>query len=277
MITTTDGIKLYTKAWIPPQSRLDRDVPYKAAIFLIHGFGEHINRYDHVAQFFNQNGYAVVGMDTRGHGQSEGQRGHAPNFDTFMNDIAQFIGETEKQFAGKPIFLYGHSMGGNLVLNYLIRRTPSVSGAIVTGPWIQTAFKPNPIVVGLGKLMRSIVPTFSQPTGLKPTSISKDASVVAAYINDPLVFDKMSSAAGIGMLEAANYLDNYTAKLTVPTLIMHAEEDLLTSQPASEAFANRVQGDITYKKWAGMYHEIHNEPDKQQVLDYTLAWLDSKI
>jgi acylglycerol lipase len=99
MITTTDGIKLYTKAWIPPQ--------YKAAIFLIHGFGEHVNRYDHVAQFFNQNGYAVVGMDTRGYGQSEGQRGHTPNFDTFMNDIAQFIGETEKQFAGKPMFLYG--------------------------------------------------------------------------------------------------------------------------------------------------------------------------
>jgi alpha-beta hydrolase superfamily lysophospholipase len=125
--------------------------------------------------------------------------------------------------------------------------------------------------------MRSIVPTFSQPTGLIPDSISKDPAVIAAYVKDPLVFDKMSSAAGIGMLEAANYLDKYTGKLTVPTLIMHADEDKLTSQPASEAFANRVQGDLTYKKWTGMYHEIHNEPDKQRVLDYALGWLDSKI
>jgi alpha-beta hydrolase superfamily lysophospholipase len=269
MITAQDGINLYTKQWIPPQ--------YKAVILLIHGFGEHINRYDHVANFFNQNGFAVVGMDTRGHGQSEGQRGHAPSFDTFMNDIALFIGETEKQFKGIPTFLYGHSMGGNLVLNYTIRRTPKVQGVVATGPWIQTAFKPNPIMVGLGKMMRSLVPTFSQPTGLVQAHISKDPSVVAAYKADSLVFDKMSSAAGIGMLEAANYLNQYIGEMPVPILIMHGDEDKITSQPASEAFANRVKGDITYKKWHNMYHEIHNEPDKQRVFDYTLGWLDSKL
>jgi alpha-beta hydrolase superfamily lysophospholipase len=269
MMTSFDGLKLYTKAWIPPQ--------YKAIICLIHGYGEHVNRYNHVAEFFNKNEYAFVGMDTRGYGQSEGKRGHAPNFEAFMTDIEQFIGETKKQYPNKPIFLYGHSMGGNFVLNYVIRKKPHLAGVIVTGPLIQTAFKTSAFQIGLAKFARSIFPTLSQSTKLVSAHISKDPAVVAAYDADPLVFDSMSAAAGAGILEANAFLDNYSGEMPVPLLIMHADEDKLTSQPASAAFEGRLKGDTTYKKWVGMYHEIHNEPDKQRVFDYALGWLDSKV
>lgn len=276
MITSFDGLKLYTKAWIPPPEGTSME-QYKAIICLIHGYGEHINRYNHVAEYFNKNDYAVVGMDTRGYGQSEGKRGHAPNFEAFMTDIEQFIGETEKQYPNKPVFLYGHSMGGNLVLNYVIRKKPKLAGVIATGPWIQTAFPPSAFQIGLAKMMRSIYPSLSQSTKLNQTHISKDPSVVAAYMADPLVFDSMSAAAGASLIEAAAFLDHFDGEMPIPTLIMHADEDKLTSQPASAAFESRVKGDTTYKKWVGMYHEIHNEADKQRVFDYTLGWLDSKV
>jgi alpha-beta hydrolase superfamily lysophospholipase len=268
-MTSFDGLKLYTNTWIPPQ--------YKAVICLIHGYGEHVHRYNHLAEYFNKNEYAVIGMDTRGYGKSEGKRGHAPNFEAFMSDIEQFIGETKKQYPNKPIFLYGHSMGGNLVLNYIIRKKPKLAGVIATGPWIQTAFPPSTFQVWLAKFARSIFPTLTQSTKMVQEHISKDPSVVAAYKADPLVFDSMSAAAGAGLIEAAAFLDTYSGEMLIPLLIMHADEDKLTSQPASAAFESRLKGDSTYKKWTGMYHEIHNEPDKQRVFDYTLGWLDSKV
>jgi alpha-beta hydrolase superfamily lysophospholipase len=268
-MTSFDGLKLYTHAWIPPQ--------YKAVICLIHGYAEHIHRYDHLAEYFNKNEYAVVGMDSRGYGKSEGKRGHTPNFEAFMSDIAQFIGETEKQYPNKPIFLYGHSMGGNLVLNYVLRKKPKLAGVIATGPWIQTAFPPSAFQVGVAKFARSIFPTLAQSTKLNREHLSKDPAVIAANKADPLVIDSMSAATGASMLEAAAFLDTYSGEMPIPTLIMHADEDKLTSQPASAAFESRLKGDTTYKKWAGMYHEIHNEPDKLRVFDYTLGWLDSKV
>jgi alpha-beta hydrolase superfamily lysophospholipase len=268
-MTTFDGLNIYTKAWIPPQ--------YKAIICLIHGYGEHINRYNHVADFFNKNDYAVIGMDTRGYGQSEGKRGHAPNFEAFMTDIEQFLTETAHQYPNKPLFLYGHSMGGNLVLNYAIRKKPKIAGIIATAPLIQTAFKTPAFKIYLAKFGRAIFPTLSQSTNLNQEHLSKDPSVIAAYKADPLVFDSMSAAAGAGILEANSFLDNYNGEMPVSLLIMHGDEDKLTSQAASAAFESRLKGDTTYKKWVGMYHEIHNEPDKQRVLDYALGWLDSKV
>lgn len=268
-IISKDGLKLYTKEW-----HLDKP---KAVICLIHGFGEHINRYDHFASFFNKNGYTVVGMDHRGHGKSEGKRGHTPQYESYLDDIETVLNHVRSLYKGIPVFLYGHSMGGNIVLSYLTLRNPSLKGVIATGPWVRLAFEPKPFLLTLGKLMRSIFPSFTQDSGLKVTSISKDKAVVEAYEKDPLVHAQITASAGVGITEAAARLNELSTTVSVPLLIMHGDEDLLTSQPASEEFANRTKGDVTYKKWQSMYHEIHNEPDQLQVFEYTLKWLDSKI
>lgn len=265
-LTAKDGLSLFSRIWATPDS--------KAVIALIHGFGEHSGRYTHVANFFNKNGYAVFALDNRGHGQSGGKRGHAPTYDSYMDDIEVFLNYVTTQSADKPVFLYGHSMGGNLALNYLIRRQPTLKGVIVTGPWVQLAFEPKPILVTIGKLMRSIFPSFSQDSGLNQTHISKDTAVVEAYKNDPLVHGKITASASLSLLEAGEFLNNYAGEMLISTLIMHGDEDLLTSQPASEAFAKRVSGPVTYKKWEGMYHEIHNEPQQLEVFNYTLGWLE---
>lgn len=268
-ITSKDGIKLYTKEWSIAQP--------KAIICLIHGFGEHINRYDHFADFFNKNGYAVVGMDNRGHGKTEGTRGHTPQYESYLDDIEVLMQSLEARYKGVPVFLYGHSMGGNLVLTYVLKRKPTIKGVIASSPWIRLAFEPKPFMITLGKMMRSVYPSFLQDSKLNAEHISKDPSVVKAYIADPLVHSKISASAGVGLTEAAAWLNDFSGNMSIPTLIMHGSDDLLTSQPASEEFAKRVKGDIKYKKWAGMYHEIHNESDKQNVFSYTLGWLDSQL
>ena len=265
-LTAKDGLSLFSRIWATPDS--------KAVIALIHGFGEHSGRYAHVADFFNKNGYSVFALDNRGHGQSGGKRGHAPTYDSYMNDIEVFLNYVATQSAAKPVFLYGHSMGGNLVLNYVIRRQPTLKGVIATGPWVLLAFEPKPILVTIGKLMRSIFPSFSQDSGLNQDHISKDTAVVEAYKNDPLVHGKITASASLSLLEAGEFLNNYAGEMPIYTLIMHGDEDLLTSQPASEAFAKRVSGPVTYKKWKGMYHEIHNEPQQLEVFNYTLGWLE---
>lgn len=268
-LTASDGTSLFTRAWLAPSS--------KAVIVLIHGFGEHSGRYAHFADFFNQNGYSVVSMDNRGHGKSGGKRGHAPSYDVYLNDIETLLNYAKQQVPQLPIYLYGHSMGGNLALNYTLRRKPALKGVIATGPWIRLAFEPKPILVTIGKLFRKVLPGFSQGSGLVQDHISKDPAVVEAYKNDPLVHGTITASASIGLLEAAAFLNSYEGAMPVPTLIMHGDEDLLTSQPASEEFAQRVGATVTYKKWHGMYHEIHNEPQKLEVFNFTLGWLEHDI
>lgn len=265
-LTAQDGLVLFTRAWTVEQP--------KAVIGFVHGFGEHSGRYAHVADFFNKNGYSFYALDNRGHGKSDGKRGHAPKYDSYLDDIEVFLASVASQTHSTPLFLYGHSMGGNLVLNYVLRRKPTLKGLIVSGPWIQLAFEPKPILITLGKMMRSVFPGFSQDSGLAQEHISKDPAVVEAYKNDPLVHGAITASASIGILEAADFLNTYAGEMPVPTLLMHAAEDKLTSQPASEAFAKRVSGPLTYKKWEGMYHEIHNEPQKLEVLNYILGWME---
>ncbi len=268
-LTAKDKLPLFTRAW-----KIENP---KAAIVVVHGFGEHSGRYAHLADFFNKNGYSVYALDNRGHGKSEGKRGHTPKYEAYLDDIEVFLNYVHTQNKNTGIYLYGHSMGGNLVLNYLFRRKPAVKGVIVTGPWIQLAFEPKPILVTIGKLMRSIVPTFTQNSGLQQEHISKDPKVVEAYKQDPLVHGNISAAASLGLLEAASFLNTYEGEVPVPLLIMHGEDDLITSQPASEALAHRLKGKVTYKKWEGMYHEIHNEPQQLEVFNYTLGWMEASV
>ena len=266
---TNDGIEIYAKRWPVEKA--------KAVICLVHGYGEHINRYNHLASYFNQREIAVLGYDQRGHGNSKGKRGHTPSYEHLMEDVAQLLIEAETAYPNTPVFLYGHSMGGGLVLNYCIRRHPNIQGLISSAPWIRLGFDPPAIKVALGRLLRNVVPALQQPSGLDPGLVSSSSDVVELYKNDPLVHDRITLAAGADLLDFGLFLDKYEGKLPVPLLLMHGNADQVTSFPSSRFFARRVQGDITFKEWEGMYHEIHNEPGQQKVFDYTFDWLSKHM
>lgn len=265
-----DGLTMYSKGWAPKKEP-------KAVICLVHGLGEHIGRYEHVGVAFSSAGYALLGFDLRGHGKSGGPRGHTPSYDALMDDIATFISLAKERYPGKPCFLYGHSLGGNLVLNYVLRRKPELQGIIATGPWLKVAFEPPAIKVMLGRFMDKVGPGFSQPSELDASALSRDAQVVKAYINDPLVHDKISARLFVSAYEAGLYAFDHAAEFPLPLLLMHGTADRITSTEATRQFGAAVPKSVTTRMWEGCFHEIHNEPEQAEVLKTMVSWLDGQV
>ncbi|MBI5915931.1 MAG: alpha/beta fold hydrolase [Bacteroidetes bacterium] len=130
----------------------------KAVICIVHGLGEHIGRYGHVAEFFSAHGIATFGFDHQGHGRSEGKRGHAPNLGSLLDGIGHLLAVAGEHYPGNPVFLYGHSLGGHLALNFVLRRKPGIRGLIATGPWIRLPKQPSAMLVGFAAVMSRIFP-----------------------------------------------------------------------------------------------------------------------
>ncbi len=265
-----DGIKFFIQGWEP-------DAAPKAIVCLVHGLGEHVGRYAHVGDAFSKVGYVLAGFDQRGHGKTGGARGHTPSYDRLMDDIADFISLMGKRYPGLPRFLYGHSLGGNEVLNFALRRKPDIKGVISTGPLLKLAFEPPAFQVFLGRAMNNIAPGFTQKSGLDTNALSRDSKVVDAYVADPLVHDKISARLFVGMYEAGLWAYDHAAEFPLPLLLMHGTGDRITSAKASEEFANRAGKDVTWRGWNGFYHEIHNEPEKADVLKTMTDWMDGQL
>lgn len=248
----------------------------KAVMVIVHGMGEHAARYSHVAEFFNQAGVAVLAFDHRGHGKSEGKRGHTPSYDLLMDDMATFHEQARRMYSDLPVMIYGHSMGGNLTLNYLIRRKPKLSAAIVTGPYLRLAFNPPAWKVALGKISAKLLPGLTQPTGLETAAISKDQAVVDRYVKDPLVHDKISSSFFVNVHFAGPYAIENAGKIDIPLLVMHGLSDRLTSSDGTKEFEKNASSNVTFKYWPEAYHELHNEPEKLEVFQFELEWLKNQ-
>ncbi|MEM9823745.1 MAG: lysophospholipase [Bacteroidota bacterium] len=264
---TKDQLKIYAVEWSVEQP--------KAVIALVHGLGEHCRRYDHLARFFNDQGYAMLGYDRRGHGRSEGKRGHTTSYAAFLDEVQTLVSHCKDKFPDCPLFLYGHSMGGNLALNYLLQRQPKdIKGIVVTGAWIKLATNPPAFLLWLGKLMRIIYPAFTQPNGLDANHISTVKKEVDAYANDPLVHDKVTSATGIDMLKAGNFLATYRGNFSVPLLMMHGGEDKIIDPAGSRDFCQNVSGLVQHKEWPNLYHEIHNEANADEIFNFALQWME---
>ena len=267
---TFDGLQLFGQSWQP------EDRP-RAVICLVHGMGDHSGRYVHVVDRLTQAGYSVFAFDLRGHGKSEGPRGHTPSYEALLNDVNFFLNEVDKNFPELPLFLYGYSLGGNLVLNYIIRRQPKLKGVIVTGPWLRLAFEPPRFRIILAQITNYIWPSFSQKSGLDTKAISRDPEVVRAYENDPLGHDHISARMFIGGYQAGQWALEHASEFSLPLLLMHGGDDKIISVEASREFAGKIIKNCTLKIWDGLYHEIHNEPEKEEVFKFLIDWLDKEV
>jgi acylglycerol lipase len=248
----------------------------KGLVILVHGIGEHIGRYDYWMKKFNQKGFAFVGFDLPGHGKSDGKKGHIRSYSQTDEMLDIVIRENSKTFPGLPIFLYGHSLGGGIVLDYMIRRDPPVKGAVVTSPYLRLAFEPPKFKLLLASVMESIFPSLIQPSGLVVEHISRDPEVVSLYKNDPLVHGKISVALFNSATAAATHSLTHAENVRIPLLLLHGSDDKLTSPEGSREFASKC-GHATLKIWEGGYHELHNEPFKDEVFAFIAGWMESKI
>lgn len=262
------GYRIYAQSW-----QINNPV---AIVCLIHGMGEHSSRYTHVIDFFNTHNISVYSFDHIGHGLSEGKRGHTSDYNFLLDSVETIISIAMKENENVPLLLYGHSMGGNVVANYLLKRTGKVSAAILSAPWFTLPFEPPKFKVNLAKFMNRIYPAFSDNTNLDVTAISRDKDVIEAYKNDTLIHSKITPSFFLSCFDAGKWAKENGDKLTIPTMVMHGTEDRLTSFKGSEEFAT-TNTLIEFKGYKGLYHELHNEPEKQIVLHDVLEFITSKL
>ncbi len=268
--TLLPAVPLFARVWSPEGA-------VRGVVCLVHGLGEHSGRYAPLAAYLNARGFAVLAFDLRGFGRSGGKRGHFVYADA-LDDIARLIDTAQERFGAAPRFLYGHSLGGNLVLNYILRRpVESLRGAVASGPWLRLAFKPPAYKVFLARTVGRLLPTLLQPSGLNPEHLSHDPAIVQAYVNDPLVHDRISSALFLGAYEAGLWALEHAERLRLPLLLMHGADDQLTSPEASREFCQRAGERCTFRLWEGMYHEVHNEPGKEEVYRTVVDWLEQNL
>lgn len=242
----------------------------RAIVIMVHGLGEHINRYQYWSSLFMREKIGFTGVDLPGHGRSDGRRGHIRSFRLLREMIGILVDSCRKTFPGVPVFLYGHSLGGVIVLDYLLREKSGIRGAVVTSPWLRLSSKPPVIKLLLASTVKYILPGLVQPSGLIPEHISHDRSVVDAYIADPLVHDRISVSLFNEAMSAAEYTLLHAGELSVPVLLMHGSDDLITSPEGSREFASKTKL-AEMKIWEGGYHELHNEQFRDQVFEYIVG------
>jgi alpha-beta hydrolase superfamily lysophospholipase len=267
-LNAQDGARLYWQRWDPSR-------PSRATVCLVHGHGEHIGRYNHVARAFQDARVTMIGSDLRGHGQTPGPRGDVPSYERLLDDVDLLISMADPS---KPVFLYGHSMGGNIALQYGLRRTSRLHGVIVTGAWLRLRYPTPPLQRLMARIMPSILPGFTVASGLNVNGLSRDPAVVRAYVEDPLVHDRISARLGSSILNAGEDALAHAAEFRLPVLFMHGADDPIVDPAAVETFYREASStDKTFRLWTGLRHEIHNEPEQADVLKVMVEWVVARL
>lgn len=266
-----DGIDLFAQVWEPVV------VHPKAVACLVHGLGEHSSRYAHVAEALTKQGFILFTFDLRGHGQSGGPRGHISSIEDFMGDIDLLLEQARSRYPTLPLFLYGHSLGGIQVLYYGLTRKPNVTGVIATSSGLRTALELQTVKVLAVKVFGSLMPKATLVSGLDPKGLSRDEKVVQAYNKDPLVHDFASFGFGKTMLGVTKWTLEHAGEFSLPLLLMHGREDVIAFPSSSTEFAAPLKDKCTLVLWDGAYHELHNEPEKDEVFRTMTLWMDARL
>ena len=248
-----------------------------AITLLVHGFGEHILRYEHVAQRFLKENISVLGIDLIGHGNSTGKRGHVNSIKDYFGCIDSMVNHVRQKEKELPLILYGHSMGGNLVLNYLISNEQSEFCCVLaTSPWLKLIIQPSAGQLLLAKTMNKIYPSLQQTAALDFKDISSVLEVQNDYANDLLIHDKISVRLFNEIYKNGLLAIERAGNIKLPVLLAHGDEDAITSPKGTDEFlANCPQA--TLKIWPGLRHETHNEHNKEEVLDFYVDWVKNNI
>ena len=261
------GIRLFCR-WRHPSG------PPRAVIVLVHGLCEHSGRYEEFARFFQSQGYALFAFDLRGHGRSEGRRGHARRLGLMRSDLEQALMHVRSTYTDADMVLYGHSLGGLLVAAHLVRnRSREIRAAIISSPWIQLALPVPPFLVRFSAGLEKILPAVLFDSRIDPSELSRDASVGEAYRSDPLVHRNISARMFHEVTRTAESVCAGAHNIAVPVLIMHGAADRITDEDASRHFAAAAGRHATFRSWPDCRHELHHEIVGDEVLESVADWL----
>lgn len=265
------GAKLHLQKWLPD------DEP-KAIILLVHGYAEHAGRYQYFADHCVARGYAVFAIDHWGHGRSDGTPGYVPDFSVFHDGVDQLKAFAKQEFPALPIILVGHSMGGLISATYLLSEQSNFSACVLSGPAIKAAEEPSAFLKAISGFLSRFFPKLGV-LELDPNGVSRDPQVVADYLADPLVYNgKMGARLASEMLNNMTRIQENANLISLPMLLLHGGKDSLAAAEGSQFLDGHISSsDKTLTIYPDLFHEIFNEPEKDQVLNDMTGWLDKQL
>jgi alpha-beta hydrolase superfamily lysophospholipase len=268
-LRTPCGAALYYQSWVPDDSPT-------AVLLIAHGLAEHSGRYAHFAAFFVARGYAVLALDHLGHGKSDGDRCHIGQFSEYTDGISLLLDRVREECSGAPVFLVGHSMGGLIAVRFLIEHQEELAGCVLSGAALRAPAEPSPIQRLMVKFFSKFIPKL-RVMQLDASQVSRDPAVVDRYRNDPLVFaGKVTARLAEQLFSEMLSVRDQLGRIRLPVLILHGSEDGLTSPEGSKMLHEKVASKnkklIIYE---GLYHEIYNEPEQDEVMTDVANWLAS--
>ena len=261
--TSRDGTTLNLVQWAP-------DGTPRADILLVHGLAEHMGRYVHVAEALTAAGYQVTGLELRGHGESEGRRGHVDEWRQYVDD---FRAASFK--IGRSHYVVAHSMGSLVTLDALRKLIgPDILGVALSNPLLGVAVKAPAIKLWASGLLSKVWPTLALGNELDTNHLSRDVAVIKAYEEDPLVYGTITPRWFTEMNSAIERVFAHASRATVPLFMLLGDGDRITSIDAAHAFFESYgAADKDCITYPGLYHEIFNEPEKDQVFQDVVEWL----
>jgi alpha-beta hydrolase superfamily lysophospholipase len=266
-----DNANIYYQGWQP-----DGDV--KAVLLIVHGLGEHSGRYNNVVDHFVPLGYAVYALDHIGHGKSDGIREFVKTFEDYTNTLNIYYKMVKGWQPDKPVFLFGHSLGGLISTYYLLDHQADFKGAIISAPSIKIGESITQTTITMSKILAVIAPK-AGVLALDASTISRDPEVVSTYANDPLVFHgKTPARLASELLKAMMRVTAEVKTISLPFIVVQGSEDKLVDPGGAQMlYEQATSKDKTIKIYDGMYHEVFNEPDRARVLGDVEAWLAAHL
>jgi alpha-beta hydrolase superfamily lysophospholipase len=264
------GATLYYQSWQPEK-------PSQAVVILVHGLGGHSGVFQNVVEYLVPQGYEVYAFDLRGHGRSSGQRGHIKEWAEFREDLRLFLRFVRSQRTSCPMILWGHSLGGTIVLDYVLRSPNEVQGLIVTAPALGKV-SISPIKLTIGRLLSRIVPRFSLKLGIHNSLGSRDPQIVESYLLDPLRHEYGSARLATEYFSTVRWIHIHASELHIPLLIMHGSSDRVTLPEGSRAFFQQVIfSDKEHREYPGNYHDLYVDSDYKAVFSDLEDWLERHL
>ncbi len=261
-VRAADGTELHRSRWEPGGEG-------RGEILLVHGLGEHIGRYARTAGDWAARGYRVTGVDLRGHGRSEGRRGHVEAWQDFHADLDAAATGLER-----PFVVLAHSMGGLVATDWLRERQERVRALLLSSPLLGVAVAAPKWKLALGRLLAKIAPRLPLSNELDAADVCSDPAVVQRYLEDPLVFRHITPRWYVEMEAALERVHAAAGSFRLPLYLNLAGDERLVGNPQALAFADAWGGPSERRVWDGLRHETLNEPQGPQVLAAMAEWLE---
>ncbi|CAN0902274.1 Monoglyceride lipase [Linum grandiflorum] len=275
MFVTARGDTVFTQSWFPVSGEI------RGVVVLMHGLNEHSGRYNEFAKQLNRNGYKVYGMDWIGHGGSDGLHAYIPSLDYAVSDLKSYLDKVMAENPGLPCFCFGHSTGAAIVLRAALdpKVEASLAGMVLTSPAVGVQ-PSHPLLVILAPVVSILLPRYQfSAANKKGMPVSRDADALIAKYTDPLVYTgSIRVRTGYEILRNANYLQQNLNRFKVPFLVLHGSADTVTDPEGSRKFYDEASSsDKTIKLLDGYLHDLLFEPERQDIMDCIIEWLNSRV